>query len=312
MAGRFTLVYVDAQVGATALKSLFDECADIGPSVVIIEDVDLFIGSRKGGHGGRALGDFLAALDSRPSAQLLVLATTNDIKTLDAAALRTARFGSIIEVPPPGAAAARAILTRLLQQVPGGATVDVATGVAAMPPQATGADLREVVRRAVQSGDGVVDTPALLAVARNGQRTLADSGALGPEGRACSMRRTRRLTWRWTWLGSPTVPVRRPGLLRPRWPARLAPHGQRSPPSNPAPALRPPRCSPSSRGMSHGDSSSASDAIRDGDRRSWLCSSGSRLRPVPGRVPREDPGKVACGDSSDGSARLVRRGYSRR
>ncbi|MEB3065502.1 ATP-binding protein [[Mycobacterium] zoologicum] len=169
MAGRFTVVYVDARVGATALRTVFDECVDIGPSVVIIEDVDLFIGSRKATYGGMALGDFLAALDSHPAAQLLVLATTNDVTSLDAAAVRAARFDSIIEVPPPGPAAAGLILDRLLQEVPGGEGVDAAAVVAALPMQTTGAELREVVRRAVLAGEGTVDTAGLLAVARGGR-----------------------------------------------------------------------------------------------------------------------------------------------
>ncbi|MEB3052137.1 ATP-binding protein [Mycolicibacter sp. MYC123] len=169
LAGRFTVVYVDARVGANALRQVFDECVDMGPSVVVIQDVDLFIGSRKSAYGGASLGEFLAALDSYPAAQLLVLATTNDVTTLDAAAVRTARFDSIIEVPPPGPAEAARILAQLLRGVPGGDGVDPVVVVAALPAQVTGADLREVVRRAVLAGEGTVNTPGLLVVARGGR-----------------------------------------------------------------------------------------------------------------------------------------------
>ncbi|SIN57237.1 cell division cycle protein 48 [Mycobacteroides abscessus subsp. abscessus] len=150
MAGQFTVVYCDAACGASLLSNVFTECIQLGPALVIIEDVDLIVG-RRGGIGSRpmALSEFLAALDSHPDAPLLVMATTNDVTTLDSAAIRAARFDSIIEVPYPSATVARQIFRSLLHSVPGSADIDIDAVAASLPPQTSGADIREIVRRAV-------------------------------------------------------------------------------------------------------------------------------------------------------------------
>jgi hypothetical protein len=151
LVGEFTVVYCDAGAGSFLLRTIFNECVRLGPAVIIIEDVDLIVGRR--GHSGSSyvLAEFLAALDSHPAAQLLVLATTNDVETLDAAAVRAARMDSIIEVPYPPAAVARTILATLLDQAPGSDCIDLDSIVAALPARTTGADLREIVRRSVLS-----------------------------------------------------------------------------------------------------------------------------------------------------------------
>ncbi len=140
----------DAACGASLLSNVFTECIQLGPALVIIEDVDLIVG-RRGGIGSRpmALSEFLAALDSHPDAPLLVMATTNDVTTLDSAAIRAARFDSIIEVPYPSATVARQIFRSLLHSVPGSADIDIDAVAASLPPQTSGADIREIVRRAV-------------------------------------------------------------------------------------------------------------------------------------------------------------------
>ncbi|PBA08472.1 ATP-binding protein [Mycobacterium avium] len=179
LAGRFTVMYCDSDTGASLLRQVFDECVQLGPSVIVIEDVDLIVGPRTQGRG-YALSEFLAALDSHPSARLLVVATTNDVKTLDAAAVRAARMDSIIEVPYPSPTVARSILVSLLHRLPGYADIDVGAVVAALPPDTTGADLREIVRRSVLSAEAgqPVGTAALLAQIGGGRyRPVMPDGA---------------------------------------------------------------------------------------------------------------------------------------
>jgi hypothetical protein len=151
LAGQFTVMYCDAGAGSSLLRPIFNECVRLGPAVIIIEDVDLIVGRRGRSGSSYVLAEFLAALDSHPAAQLLVLATTNDVGTLDAAAVRASRMDSIIEVPYPPAVVARTILATLLDQAPGSDSIDLDTVVAALPAQTTGADLREIVRRSVLS-----------------------------------------------------------------------------------------------------------------------------------------------------------------
>lgn len=150
MAGDFTVVYCDASSGSSLLRNVFKECVRLGPSLVIIEDVDLIVGRRDSyGHRSLALSEFLAALDSYADAPLLIMATTNDVTTLDAAAVRAARFDSIVEVPYPPIAVARQIFSVLLEDVPGSADVDIQAVATSLPSRTSGADIREIVRRAV-------------------------------------------------------------------------------------------------------------------------------------------------------------------
>lgn len=179
LAGRFTIMYCDSDTGASLLRQVFDECVRLGPSVIIIEDVDLIVGPRTQGRG-YALSEFLAALDSHPAARLLVIATTNDVATLDAAAVRAARMDSIIEVPYPSPAVARSILVSLLRRLPGYADIDVDAIVAVLPPDTTGADLREIVRRSVlstEAGQPVVTAGLLAQIGGGRYRPVMPNGA---------------------------------------------------------------------------------------------------------------------------------------
>ena len=85
-------------------------------------------------------------------APILTMASTNDVATLDVAAVRSARFDSIIEVGQPDTDAAAEILARYLDGIPGAENVNVTAVAARFPSNMSGADIREVVRRTVLSG----------------------------------------------------------------------------------------------------------------------------------------------------------------
>lgn len=179
LAGSATVVFCDATSVQHALPLLYRELRRLGPSVVVMEDVDLVIGDRAGGASS-ALLDFLLALDGAMSEHegVVTIATTNDPGSLDAAACRSARLDVVVEVPPPSAEGRAAILERYLRDVTvdsagiDGSGVDVVR-VAAATEGLTGADLRELVSDAVlhvvaaeQAGQvAAVDTAALLRLA---------------------------------------------------------------------------------------------------------------------------------------------------
>ena len=85
-------------------------------------------------------------MDIEPSAPILTLASTNDATALDAAAIRTARFDSIIEITYPDRAMATKILETYLAGVPGHADVKPSTVAAHFASDISGADIREIVR----------------------------------------------------------------------------------------------------------------------------------------------------------------------
>jgi DNA-binding Lrp family transcriptional regulator len=160
--GDLTVIYVEARAGARLLTAVVEESQQLAPACVILEDVDLWCRDRSVGGGG--LSELLQAMDIRSDARILTLASTNDVATLDKAAVRAGRFDAIVEVGFPDGASAARILTTLIADLPGGDQVDTAAVAAALPPQATGADIREIVRRAfLGSGGGGVRTAALLA-----------------------------------------------------------------------------------------------------------------------------------------------------
>ena len=167
--GRFTVMVVDARAGQYALSCVYREARGFGPTLVIIEDIDLIVGSRKGRGSNAVLSEFLAVMDADPMAPLLTIASTNDVKTLDAAAVRSARFDSIIEIGYPSRDAAVRILSAYLHDVPGADDVELDTVASHFGPDLSGADIREIVRRTVLSGSGRVCTTDLIATVKSGR-----------------------------------------------------------------------------------------------------------------------------------------------
>lgn len=163
VAGEFTVIYVDAKVGARLLTDVVQEAQRLGgPVLLVLEDIDLWCQSRSA--SGAGLSELLQAMDIEPDAQILTLASTNDAATLDKAAIRTGRFDSVVEVGYPSLADAATILSTFVRDLPGGDGVDAAMVAAALPERTSGSDLREIVRRAVLAAPAVgVTTQALLA-----------------------------------------------------------------------------------------------------------------------------------------------------
>ncbi|GAB4969945.1 hypothetical protein MAHJHV54_44160 [Mycobacterium avium subsp. hominissuis] len=140
----------------------------LGPTVIVLEDIDLIVGNRRHHGEVRPLSEFLAVMDTDPSAPILTLASTNDVAALDAAAIRTARFDSIIEIGYPTSEAAAQILTTYLRGIPGAESIDASQVAAHFNAETNGADIREIVRRTVLATGTVSDT-ALLATIRSGR-----------------------------------------------------------------------------------------------------------------------------------------------
>jgi SpoVK/Ycf46/Vps4 family AAA+-type ATPase len=162
LVGEFTCIFVDGKTGASQLTDIMAEAAKLQPAIVILNDLDLWVRDRRVGSPG--LAELLQGLDTDPAARILVQATTNSTD-LDAAAIRNGRIDSVISLDYPSKSAATRILDSLLVDVPG--CVDTSKVAAALPDTASGADIREIVRRAVITGD--VSTAGLLDVVRDGR-----------------------------------------------------------------------------------------------------------------------------------------------
>lgn len=167
--GEFTVIYVEAKAGEHLLTAVVQEAQRLGgPVLLVLEDVDLWCRDRS--DGGSGLSELLQAMDIQPDARILTLASTNDVATLDKAAVRTGRFDAIVEIGYPSPTEAVRILAALIAELPGGHAVDVSAVAAVLPEHTSGSDIREVVRRAVLAGaNGHISTATLLAEVGSGR-----------------------------------------------------------------------------------------------------------------------------------------------
>lgn len=81
-----------------ALKEKIELAELLSPSLIILDDLDLSLGSRNKGGFSRSLGVFLDAMDGtdKISAGVGIIATTNSIELLDEAASRPGRFDKLM------------------------------------------------------------------------------------------------------------------------------------------------------------------------------------------------------------------------
>ncbi|SDU35278.1 AAA family ATPase [Jiangella alkaliphila] len=155
---------------------MYEELTRLSPALVVLEDLDLVIGCRRHGND-LGLHGFLAALDGAMSRHqgVVTVATTNDPRVLDDAAVRAARFDRTVEVPLPDGAQRRAILRRNLG--PLAAAVEI-EAIADGSDGASGADLRELVRRSVLADGDEVTTATLERFAGDGAWSPATGAGL--------------------------------------------------------------------------------------------------------------------------------------
>ena len=162
---RATVLMATPWAAQRFLGPLFRLAAQLAPAVVVIDDLDLVVGSR--GAGAEQLHGFLASMDEVMGSPegVVVLASTNAPGSIDPAAIRASRFDAVIEMTAPGLEGRYRILGRYLAGFP---DVDVAR-VARATDGATGADLRDLARRAYLASRGDVTTEAVLAAVADGR-----------------------------------------------------------------------------------------------------------------------------------------------
>lgn len=167
-----TVLLPDNSVARGNLSGLYSLAAQLRPTLVVLDDIDLIIGS---GRSSSTLVDFLSSVDGAVNSHegIITLAATNRLQVIDEAARRSARFDRHIELPRPPAAGRARILTRYLGRFAGHVDVQRVAGATA---GATGADLREVVRQAVLATNGTPDTAAVLAAVDAGAFVDAAAG----------------------------------------------------------------------------------------------------------------------------------------
>jgi hypothetical protein len=79
------------------LTSIMEACEIFENSVIIMDDIDLYLGSRDNGSYTRLLGQFLAFFDGVKKRKISLLASTNDKGLVDKAAERPGRFNFTLD-----------------------------------------------------------------------------------------------------------------------------------------------------------------------------------------------------------------------
>lgn len=137
------------------LAGMFDKARAQQPCVLFFDELDALAYSRSKASTSSArtvVNEFLAQLDGigRENRGVLVLAATNMPWDVDPAMRRPGRFARQIFVPPPDAAARRAMLEIKLTGVPVDADVDYAA-LAARAEHFSGADIDGLIELAKES-----------------------------------------------------------------------------------------------------------------------------------------------------------------
>jgi hypothetical protein len=167
LAGRYTTILADANAMRHTIADLYAESDTFGPTLVVLDDIDLVLGHRDSSGTNTSLADFLSTLDGvRQRDDILTIATTNDPKSLDPAAQRSSRFDMVITLPMPDAASRARILERHLG--PLGLDLDY-PALAEVLEGATGADVKEVIRRAVLEHGDRFTQAQLVEIADSGR-----------------------------------------------------------------------------------------------------------------------------------------------
>jgi SpoVK/Ycf46/Vps4 family AAA+-type ATPase len=79
------------------LGSIMEACEIFDNAVIIMDDIDLFLGSRDNGSYTRMLGQFLSFFDGVKKRKISLLASTNDKGLVDKAAERPGRFNFTLD-----------------------------------------------------------------------------------------------------------------------------------------------------------------------------------------------------------------------
>ena len=159
-------------VGAARVRDLFDEAKKKAPCVVFIDELDA-IGRKRGGASAslthqereQSLDQLLVCLDGFGArGRVVVVAATNRADVLDPALLRPGRFDVTLRVGDFSALDRQTVLEVHTRNKPLAPDVDLAA-IAALTPEASGADLEQICNVAAMAAARRGGTPPQLTQA---------------------------------------------------------------------------------------------------------------------------------------------------
>ncbi len=177
MAGEFGMNLVRVNVGdlgsafrgesARNVDAVFGIAAQNLPAVLFFDEFDSIATRRDGtpdDENRRTVNALLQALErSRDLHELIVVAATNDIGSLDAAAIRPGRFDRQIHIPLPDTGARKSMLATQLAGLPGADTIDldeIAKRTEGLTPAAMSQIVRSTSMQALRDSTKAAHTAA--------------------------------------------------------------------------------------------------------------------------------------------------------
>jgi len=142
------------------VREIFRMARELAPTILFFEDIDMYATHRLANITNGVLGEFLAELDGfMENEDMLVIATTNDIKAVEPAIKdRPSRFDNVVRFPCMGRDERVAMLEILIKDFPTeGKKEDIIREAALGLPDITGAKLKEffisAVKLAISTGE---------------------------------------------------------------------------------------------------------------------------------------------------------------
>ena len=166
----FVEMYVG--VGASRVRDLFKQAADMAPCIIFIDEIDAIGQSRDNVRGGdsereQTLNQLLAEMDGFDTSKgIVILAATNRPETLDKALLRPGRFDRRVIVEKPDLQGRIDTLKVHSKNVKMDESVDLKE-LALATAGAVGADLANIINEAA------------LAAVRSGRNTVSQADLIG-------------------------------------------------------------------------------------------------------------------------------------
>lgn len=153
------------------VSAVFAAAASAAPSVVVIDEMEAFLTDRSSADGSSThrveeVAEFLRQIPEAAKNQVLVVAMTNLIDTVDRAILRRGRFDHLVEVGMATPAEIEELLRDLLSSLPHTEDVEVgslARALGGRPLADVSFVLREAARLTARDGRTQVDHATLVA-----------------------------------------------------------------------------------------------------------------------------------------------------
>lgn len=151
------------------IAEVFDIAVKNAPSVLVIDEMEAFLADRDRGHGHHRveeMAEFLRRIPEAARQDVLIVAMTNRLDMIDPAILRRGRFDHVIDVGYPGEEEVKALIEKVLADVPKEEGIDwesLSQELADRPLSDVAFVLREGARLAARSGRDKLDGESLRA-----------------------------------------------------------------------------------------------------------------------------------------------------